>query len=471
MASVHRFYTVVVFVILASLDNVAIGLVPPLYSPISTQFGVPESAIALVTALSYLVTAVVAVGWAYVGDRANRKLLLMAGTLLWAAGTAGSALVSGYAAFLAMQMVAAFGLGAVGSVGFSVVSDLISPKRRGLVMSLFGLSQGVGTLAGTLLGGQLGAGNWRRPFEVLAVVGVAATVAYLFTYDIRRGQSEPELAGLFAAGGEYEYRISRADLPRILARRSNVWLVLQGLTAQVTFGSLVWLPRLIQAKAQAQGYPVKTAIQVGSMFATLFMLGGVLSIFGGLVGDRLQRRTPRGRALVAAVGILAGIPFYVILFFLPLHLTVAKDAGTGGIAGAVLASVVTEPTVAVSFLCALLALALTSANSPNWFALLADVNPPEHRGTVYSLGNLANGVGRAAGNGLVGAVFQALARALPPPVNYATGLALFQVFFVPTGIMYWRASRTVPGDIETVREVLRERAHRDRDDAAEPART
>ena len=28
------------------------------------------------------------------------------------------------------------------------------------------------------------------------------------------------------------------------------------------------------------------------------------------------------------------------------------------------------------------------------YALIADVNPPEHRGTVYSLGNLVNGVGR-----------------------------------------------------------------------------
>jgi hypothetical protein len=331
-------------------------------------------------------------------------------------------------------------------------------------MSLFGLSQGVGTLAGTLLGGVLGAGDWRRPFVLLAGVGVAATLAYLFTYNIRRGQSEPELAGLFESGGEYEARISRADLPRILARRSNVWLVLQGLTAQVTFGALVWLPRLLQAKAEAQGYPREIAIQVGSMFATLFTLGGVLSIFGGLAGDWLQRRTPSGRALVAAAGILAGIPFYVILFFLPLHLSIPKDAGTGGIAGAVLGSVVTEPTVGLSFLSALLALALTSANSPNWFALLADVNPPEHRGTVYSLGNLANGVGRSVGNALVGATFSALSRALPPPLNYATGLALFQIFFVPTGLMYYRASKTTPGDIETVRQMLRERAH-----AADPA--
>ena len=58
----------------------------------------------------------------------------------------------------------------------------------------------------------------------------------------------------------------------------------------------------------------------------------------------------------------------------------------------------TEPTVGLSLAVAVFALALTSANSPNWFAMIADVNPPEHRGTVYSLGNLVNGFGRAGGN-------------------------------------------------------------------------
>ncbi|MEN3309535.1 MAG: transporter, Spinster family, sphingosine-phosphate transporter [Micromonosporaceae bacterium] len=454
----RRGYSVVVFIVLASLDNVAIGLVPPLYSPIGAQFHVSKQAVGLVTAVSFLVTAIAAVGWAYTGDRTNRKPLLMLGTTIWAAGLAGSALAGGYAQFFVLQMLAAVGLGAVASVGFSVVSDLISPRRRGLVMSLWGLSQGIGTLAGTAMGGLLGAGHWRRPFLVLAVLGLVATAAYFFTADIRRGQSEPALAEMFANGEEYEYRISRDDLGGILARRTNLWLVLQGLTAQVTFGSLVWLPQLLQARAQAQGYPEDTAIVVGSVFAVLFQLGGVLAILGGLVGDRLQRRTPRGRALVAAVGILAGIPFYLVLFFVPLKVHIPAGAGRIGIVQAVLASVVTEPTVAVSFLAALLALALTSANSPNWFALLADVNPPEHRGTVYSLGNLANGVGRAAGNGLLGLTSARLIRALPPPLNYATALALFQVFFIPTGIMYYLASRTAPRDIEQVRETLRGRA-------------
>jgi MFS family permease len=456
----HRLYSVVVFVLLASLDNVAIGLVPPLYGSISAALDVPQRLLGLVTAASFLVSAVAAVGWAYVGDRTDRKPLLLIGTLVWAAGTGGSALAGSYPAFLAAQLLAAVGLGAVGSVGFSVVTDLISPRRRGLVMSFWGLSQGVGTLAGTLTGGILGATDWRRPFGLLAVVGLAAAVAYLFTYDVRRGQSEPELAAAIDAGADYDYRISRADLPRILARRTNRWLVLQGLTAQAAFGSLVWLPVLFAERARAQGYSPATAVVVGSVFATLFQLGGVLSIVGGLAGDALQRRTPSGRALVAAVGILAAVPFYLVLFLVPVRIDVPDGAGAGAVVTAVLASVVHEPTVGLSLLTAVVALALTSANSPNWFALIADVNPPEHRGTVYSLGNLVNGVGRAAGNGLVGVAFHGLRAAFPPPLNYAVGLAAFQLFFIPTGVMYWLAARTSPGDIESVHALLHRRADR-----------
>jgi Arabinose efflux permease len=455
---VHRFYSVTVFVVLASLDNVAIGLVPPLYESIAPDLGVARAAVGLATAASFLVSAVAAVIWAYVGDQSNRKPLLMIGTLIWVAGTAGSGLAQTYLFFFAAQVLAAIGLGAVGSVGYSVVTDLVTPRRRGLVLSFWGLSQGAGTLAGTLLGGLLGAHDWRRPFLLLSTVGVLAALAYLLTYDIRRGQAEPELSGALAAGGDYDYRISRADLPAIVARRTNRWLILQGLTAQVAFGALVWLPDLFRERATDQGYSTPTATIVGSAFATLFQLGGVLAIVGGLVGDALQRRTPRGRALVAAVGILAAVPLYVVLFFVPIRIEVPDGAGAATVVRAVLGSVVTEPTVGLSLLTAVVALGLTSANSPNWFALIADVNPPEHRGTVYSLGNLVNGVGRAAGNGLIGLTAQALRSAFPPPLNFAVGLAAFQLFFVPTGVMYWLASRSAPGDIRRVHDLLVERA-------------
>jgi MFS family permease len=455
---VHRIYSVVVFIVLASLDNVAVGLVPPLYGSIADSFDVPLGLVGTVTAVSFLVSAVASVAWAYYGDRGNRKPLLMIGTVLWAAGMTGSGLAGTYLLFFVSQVAAAVGLGAVSSVGFSVVSDLIKPKRRGLVMSLWGLSQGAGTFFGTALGGILGAADWRRPFFVLSVVGLVATAAYFFTYDIRRGQSDPELAGAIAEGHEYDYRISRKSLPSIVRRRTNVWLILQGLPAQIAFGSLVWLPVLFRERAIDQGYPEGTAIVVGSIFATMFQLGGALSIVGGLIGDKLQRRTLRGRALVSAVGILAAVPLYLVLFFLPFKIDVPPDGGAGQIVLAALKSVVTVPSVGITFLIAIVALALTSANSPNWFALIADINPPEYRGTVYSLGNLTNGVGRAIGNGLIPVAFAVLASHYASPLNFSVGLAAFQLFFIPTGIMYWLASRTSPRDIKGLHALLAERA-------------
>lgn len=455
--SLYRLYTVAVFVLLASLDNAAIAVLPPLYRTISADLGVSQGALGLVTATVLLLTAITAVYWGYRGDRGDRKRLLLLGTGVWVVGMAGSGFAGSYPMLFLTQVVAAAGLGAVASIGFSVVSDLISPRRRGLAMSFWGLSQGVGTFAGGLLGGLLGAEDWHRPFWLLAGAGAVAAFAYLVAYDTPRGAREPELAGLFAEGAGYQHRISRSDLGGLARRRTNVWLVAQGFTAQFGYGSLVWLPALFQAKVEAQGYEAVTATRTGALFAGLFQLGAVLSVVGGWLGDRWQRRTPRGRALLSMIGILGAVPFFCTAFFLPLRVDVPADAGVGGQVVAVLSSLVTEPTVGLTFLVALIALALTSADSPNWFALIGDVNLPEHRGTVYAAGNLVNGVGRSLGNGLVGVTFAVLAVRLPPPLNYAVGLALFQAFFLPTGWCYWRAARSSPGDIAEVRATLRAR--------------
>mgnify|MGYP001603811145 CR=1 FL=1 len=75
-----------------------------------------------------------------------------------------------------------------------------------------------------------------------------------------------------------------------------------------------------------------------------------------------------------------------------------------------------------------------------------------------TVANFANGVGRSAGNGMTGAVAGAFETALPPPMNWAVGLTVFQVFFLPTGYCYYRAAQTSPGDITEVRSILSQRA-------------
>ncbi len=456
---VHVGYTIVVFVVLASLDNAALTMLPAMVLPVSEELNASETAIGVLSGATILVVAVTAVLWGYVGDSRDRKPLLFWGTIIWAGGSLLSATAEVFWQLAMYQMVVAVGLGSIASIGFSVISDFVGPDRRGLAMSFWGISQGLGGVIGALLASQLGADNFRVPLVVVAAAGFLFALLYLPTFEAPRGYKEPALSGLYADGGDYEYRIDRSQIPVLFARRTNLWLILQGLTAQVAYGSLIWVPLLYQEKVIAQGYDSATGTRVGGLFAALFTLGALFSILFGHLGDRWQRRTLSGRARLSMIGILGAIPFFLVFFWIPLNgLEVTEGAATATLIPEVLASVFTNPWVAVAFLSAIVALALTSADSPNWFALISDVNVPEHRGTVFGLGNLVNGVGRSLGAALTAAVASAIENSVPPPWNWALGLSLFQVFFLPTGWCYWKAAGTCPADIVEVRDVLVARA-------------
>lgn len=455
----HVIYTIIVFVVLASLDNAAIAIIPSMVPQLRETFGVGTAAIGILTGAQIFVTAVTAVVWGYLADSRDRKKLLMWGTIIWSIAVGLSGVTTSYWMLFGLQIIAGIGLGSIASVGFSVISDFVAPKRRGLAMSFWGLSQGIGTLIGSLLASQAGAHSHSVPFFILAAAGFAFSLLFLTTFDAPRGYKEPELAELYASGGTYDYEIDLDQLKDLGKVQTNKWLVLQGLTAQVAYGSLIWVPLLYQEKVIAEGYSQATGQQVGGLFAAMFTIGALFSILFGHIGDRWQRKNLSGRAYVSAIGIIGAIPFFLIFFWIPLRgLDVTDGASTGTFIPEVLAAIVTNPWVGAAFLCAVIALALTSADSPNWFALISDVNLPEHRGTVFGVGNFINGIGRAAGTGLTTATADAIEKTLPPPYNLALGLSFFQLFFLPTGWCYWKASKTCPTDIQDVRSTLRARA-------------
>ena len=444
--------------ILASLDNAAIAIVPAMILPTADALNTTSRALGFMTGSVILLTALTSAAWGYWGDRSDRKRLLFFGTVIWAAGSWLSGGAGVYWQLFLWQMVMALGLGAIATVGFSVISDFVSPRRRGLAMSFWGLSQGIGGLFGAYLASQAGAVDFRAPLRVVAVLGLIFAVLYLTTYQAPRGYAEPALEPLRASGVDYNHRIELDQVPALFEKRTNVWLVLQGFTAQIAYGSLIWVEFLYQNKVLEQGYDASTATKVGGLLGAVFRIGALFSILAGHIGDRMQSRNLSGRAKISAIGLLGAIPFFLVFFFLPLSgIDVTNGASTATLIPEVLRELVTNPFVAAAFLTSMLALAFTSADSPNAFALIADVNLPEHRGTVFGIQNLVNGLGRASGNGLTGPVATALERSLVPPLNWAVGLAIFQVFFLPAGWMYWKAMKTSPGDITANRSELERR--------------
>jgi MFS family permease len=280
----------------------------------------------------------------------------------------------------------------------------------------------------------------------------------LFTQEPARGENEPELAPLFAAGQTYSYRIKRADIHKIFAIKSNRWLILQTTLLTLAFGSTTWVPRWAVAQVEALGFNLEISTAVGNVFVIFFSIGIFAAIPAGYLGDRWQRRNPKGRTWLAMIGLLGAVPFFILLFFMPIKGIVLPNEGNAWQVSTQLAlSLLLNGWILSLFLVAFLAMALFSSEGPNWAALITDVNLPEHRGTTIGITRIFRAVGSAVSIALTGFVFTQLSGNFLPPLNFSIGLALFQLLVIPAGLCYYGASKTVPADIQAVKQILIER--------------
>ena len=455
----RHLFAFTVFIILASLDNAAAGVLPPLYAIIARDLQASDAALGSVTAVYILIVALSAFLWGYRGDQRSRKPLLFWGTLVWVAAMILTSLAQNFAQFLLFQMITAVGVGGISSLGFSVVSDLVPAHRRGLALSLWSVSQGIGASLGALLAGTVGAFDWRYPFWIIAAAGLIFALLFLLTQEPLRGQAEPQLKAIFARGQTYEYRIRRADIALILQRPSNRWLLLQSFCYALVFGSTLWIPRWAIARVQAEGYSLETATIVGNLIIALLSLGGFTAVLSGHLGDWWQRRDGRGRVKLAMIGLFLSTPLYIWLYFIPFrNLHLPEPASFLQLVTAVLQAFINNGWVILAFAVAFTAVTFQSADPPNWAAMLTDVNLPEHRGTVIGISRMFRAVGNAISVWLAGWLFASLTGRLPEPDNYAIGLSAFQIFVIPALLCYLYVQKYIVADKKKVEILLTERA-------------
>jgi len=443
------------------LDNAAAGVMPPLYALISREFDAIESTLGLITAVNILIAAISAAYWGYKGDRSNRKRILFLGTLLWVSAMLFTSFAETLWQFMLGQTITAVGVGSIASVGFSVVSDMIPVHRRGVALSLWSISQSLGVAAGAILASTIGAFNWRYSFWAIALLGLIFAILYLFTTEPERGKKEPELAPLFATGQSYSYRIQSADIHKIFANKSNQWLILQTTLLTLAFGSTTWVPRWAVAQVEALGFELEIATAVGNIFVILFSIGILAAIPAGYLGDRWQKRNPKGRTWLGMLGLIGSVPFFILLFLMPIKGIVLPNEGNIWELSVQLAiNLLLNGWILSLFIIAFLAMALFSAEAPNWAALITDVNLPEHRGTTIGITRIFRAAGNAISIALTGFVFTLLSKNFLPPMNFSIGLALFQLLVIPAGLCYYGASKTVSADIKAVKQTLAARAQR-----------
>src|SRR5687768_17283612 len=97
----RRVYTIILFVVMASIDNTVLALLPTLLPRIGDDLGVSNQALGLVVGLNLMIVAVTGLFWGYRSDQRERKGLLIVGTLAWAIPVGLIPFTSSYGLFLA----------------------------------------------------------------------------------------------------------------------------------------------------------------------------------------------------------------------------------------------------------------------------------------------------------------------------------------------------------------------------------
>lgn len=459
-SSLRTTYTIFIIIALSSFDNAVIGLFPPLFTSMAKDFNIPISLLGTVSAASVFVIALSSVLWAYLADKGKRKRLIIIGTMIWSISVFMTANSKTYTQLLVSQMFTGVGLGCITSIGYSLLTDYMPKKWRGMILSLWGMFQGLGGISGSVMASIIATTtSWRKPFEVISILGLLFALLYLSIKEPQKGSAEPELKGLVQNGQGYEYSIEYCHIHEIIEKKSNQWLMLQGLFMNITTGTLIWLPTLYTAKLMYSGYSAEAAIICSGFLYALLQVGGTSSIYFGYLGDKLQRNSYSGRATLTAFLVLAAMPLYIFMFLVPMrNLNLPDTSNSIVMLLALLKEFLTNPWMFLMFILAVAATAAQSANTPNSLAILTDVNLPEYRTTAFSMVNLINGTGKSISNIMIGIVLSIVSAYHNEPYNFIITMIIFQVFLIPSALSYIKVSKTLEKDIKKMKSVLKYRA-------------
>ncbi len=356
------------FMLLHQADRLLIG---PLKGPISETFGLSNFQFGLLVTGALIVGTVLYPIWGYLYDRFARAKLLALASFIWGSTTWLSALAPNYPTFLITR--ASTGIDDSSYPGlYSLVADYFGPQERGRIYGLLQIAMPFGYLIGMVLALTLAPIiGWRAVYYITGGLGILlALVIYRGVPEVPRGRAEPEFAGqedipLF----RFSWQEARA-----IFRRPTMWLIF----AQGFFGVFPWnvlvyffFDYLGKERGYSEGQVLATMLPIIFLMAMGYFLGGWL-------GDRLFARTPRGRIMVAILGVLLGMVFLNLALRTPI-------ADRGLFAAFLFASAIFMP--------------LPSANV---VATVQDVNPPEVRSTAQAIEYFIENSGAAAAPALAG---------------------------------------------------------------------
>jgi MFS family permease len=388
-----------------------------LAEPLRKEFGLSDAQLGLIGSVFIWLYAFVGLPMGLMADRVSRKRLLAAGIAVWGSVTGLAAWATTYAMLLASRLGLAVGESACAPIATSWIGDLYPPERRSRPLALFMLGVPVGGALSFFFSGPIAqAFGWRRAMVAAALPTLALIPVVLMLSEPRRGAAEIKAAS------------KEGSILDVLVIPAFWWIIISGTLVNFSLYALgTFLPAFMGRMHHLSVGPANIA--TGVIYLAGGLMGGTL---GGLWGDRIARRRPDGRMLIAALASAMAAPAAFI----------GVRQGLGSL------------YVAVIFLA--LAYGLLNVYYGLVYASIQDIVPPGVRGTAMAIYFLVMYLGGASfGPVLTGKLSDYLAHraaGLPAGVKVAeafraTGLqqAMFviPVLALALAVVLWMGARSM----------------------------
>jgi MFS family permease len=288
-------WTLVVLVALSAVSYVDRQIISLMVAPIRADLQVSDFQISLLQGIAFALffaTFGLPLGWLV--DRAQRRLVIFGGVVVWSLATAASGLATSFGhLFLARLMVGA-GEAALAPAAYSMIADLFPRRRLAFALSIFNIGGATGSALAVFLGGLLitslshlsfapGGGEplatWQLAFITVGLPGlVLAFLIFLVREPARSASLAKAPAGDMAELWDF-----------VKSRRAFLacHFVGFGCMSALGYAAMNWLPVYMMRHF---GVPVA---QAGALVGVII----VCSIPGGLIASAVvDRLFARGRS-------------------------------------------------------------------------------------------------------------------------------------------------------------------------------
>ena len=235
----------------------------------------------------------------YIVDRVSRKKAVLGGLYAWSLICMATAWARNFPALFVLRAAEGLGETFYFPASMSMLSAYHGAVTRSRAIGLHQTSVYAGTIVGSFFAGWIGQSyGWRWSFLVFGGLGV------LLGLVLTRGLREPvNMREPFR--DQAKKPMSLGDFLRLL-QQSPAMLCLMGAFLCSNFVAVVlltWMPKFLYDR-----YHLTLAMAglTATVFVQLASIGG--SVIGGFLADWVRARTPRGRILVQAGGVLCGAP-------------------------------------------------------------------------------------------------------------------------------------------------------------------